>query len=153
MQSGARKALMTWMTVMIYAIFACALVGAGQCCSQHSHDKGEGHGDRDHVIPDSVFDGVALSNLIPLPNQLAWSQKHCCGQGLHVADDRIAFHVVNCQRSTEPSRPPTWLSSSTALCHGQPDSSDLFARAGCSLSRASARSPALESILTVSLLI
>jgi hypothetical protein len=149
---GTRKVLMTWMTVLIYALSACAFMNSGHCCSQHSHGEGEAHGDHDHVIAGSSSD-VAFSDLIPLPNDFSLSQRHCCGQGLHGEGDRIAFHAASCQRSNDPSRLVTWLSPSAEAEHGPHDSLHVHNPSSCALSRASARSPALESIRTVSLLI
>jgi hypothetical protein len=148
---GTRKALMIWITGLIYALSACAFISPGHCCSQHSHGEGEAHADHDHEIPGSVSD-VAFLDLIPLPNGLSLSQRHCCG-GLHGEGGRIALHAGNCQRSTEPSRMLTWLAPSDEASHGPSDSTHVHGRASCAFSRASARSPSQESILTVSLLI
>jgi len=150
---GTRKALMIWMTVLIYALSACAFIRAGHCCSQHSHGEGEGHGDHDHAIAEFASDGLAHADLISLPNELSLSQRHCCGQGLHGEGDRIALHAASSQRSTEPSRVLTWLSPLDEAGHQRPNSSHVYSCGSGPFSRASARSPALESILTVSLLI
>ena len=152
MHSGTRKALMTWITVLIYALSACAFISPGHCCSQHSHSEGEAHEDHDHVIGGSESD-VTFSDSIPLPNELAWSHRHCCGQGMHGGGERIALHAVSYQRLTEPNCVTAWLSPSHEGRHGRPDSPHVGGHASCALFRAHARSPALESILTVSLLI
>lgn len=150
--SGRHKALMIWMTALIYAVAACVFIGSGHCCSQHSHGEGEAHGESDHVIAGSVSD-VPFSELMLLPNEPAWSKKHCCGQGLHNQSDRISLHGTTCQRSIVPNRVVTWLSLSDEPGHWQPDFPHAHSRSYHALNRASARSPALESILTVSLLI
>lgn len=152
MHLGTRKALMIWITVLVYALSACAFIAPGHCCSGHSHSEGVAHEDHDHVIAGSPSD-EAFSHLSPLPSELAWSHRHCCGQGLHGEGERIAFHAASHQRSTNPSRLITWLSPSAEVVHGSPESPHVDSYASCTLSRASARSPALESILTVSLLI
>jgi hypothetical protein len=141
------------MTVVIYAMSGCAFISAGHCCSGHSHLDGEAHEDHDHLQMDPAFDKISLSEFARATNDFSLSQRHCCGQGLHDEGDRIALHTTNCARSTEPNRVVTWLSSSDEAGHGQPDSPHVHSRASCALCRASARSPALESILTVSLLI
>jgi hypothetical protein len=149
---GIRKALMAWMTVLIYALSACAFIIPGHCCSQHSHGEGEADGDHDHMIAESAPDGLALSDLTSLLNEPSVS-RHCCGQGLHGAADRIALHAASSQSSTEPSRVVRWLSPSAEADHRRPEILNLHSLSMCALSRPSARSPALESILTVSLLI
>jgi hypothetical protein len=149
---GSRRALMTWMTALIYVLSSCALISPGHCCSQHSHGEVDAHGDDDHLVAESPPD-VAFSDLETLPNELVWSRMHCCGQGPHGEGQRIALHAASCQRSTEPSRPAPWLSASAEAAHGGPYSPNAHGLGTCPLSRASPRSPALESILTVSLLI
>ncbi len=153
MNLGSTKVLIVWMTVVLYAISGCAFINVGHCCSGHSHIDGQAQEDHDHLPVEPGSEKIPLSEFAVAPNDSSLSQRHCCGQGLHGEGERIAFHAVNCQRSAEPSRLVTWLSSSAALCHGQVELSYAFSRGDCALSRAPARSPALESILTVSLLI
>jgi hypothetical protein len=153
MKPRSPKILIAWMTVVIYTMAGCAFITDGHCCSGHSHVDGEAQEDHEHLPVEPGSDRLALSEFASAPNEFSLSQRHCCGQGLHGEGERIAFHAVNCQRSAEPSRLSTWLSSSAAPCHGQADFPHAFPRVGCALSRAPARSPALESILTVSLLI
>lgn len=152
MRLGTAKAVMNWMTLLIYLLAVCSFIDLRHCCSGHSHDEGEAHGDHGHAVDRSSVD-VCFSNSMPLPNGLTWSQRHCCGQGLHGEDDRVALHAVNCQRSSEPSRVVTSLPSQDKAGYGQPESPQVHCRAGHTLFRASARSPALEFILTVTLLI
>jgi len=153
MNLKSRKIFIAWISVVIYAMSACALISAGHCCSGHSHLDSEAQEDHDHPPTEPRSDEIFLSGFASAPNEPSLSQRHCCGQGLHSEGERIALHAASCQRSTEPSRVVTWLSSWDEPGHGQPESPHVYNRALSALSRASARSPALESILTVSLLI
>jgi hypothetical protein len=150
---GTRKALIAGMTVLIYTVSACAFIAPSHCCSQHSHGDGDEHGDHDHVISESASDAPVLSGLTSRSTEPSFSQRRCCGQGFHGKGDGIALHAANCQRPTEPNRLVTWLSPSAAPDHGGPVRLNYHSLSICALSRAPARSPALESILTVSLLI
>jgi len=149
---GSHKELIVWMTMLIYMLSGFAFINSGHCCSEHSHMDGEAQ--EDHHLPvQPCSEEIALSELTSVPGDFSLSQKHCCGQGLHSEGNGIALHVVNCQSPTEPSPLSTWLSSFAALRHGQHESPHVFSGAGCAVCRASARSPTLASILTVSLLI
>lgn len=146
MNLKSHKVFIAWITVVIYTMSACAFISTGHCCSGHCHLDGEAQEDNDHMP-------VELSGFASAPNEFSLSQRHCCGQGLHGGNEKIALHAVNCQRSIEASRLAAWLSWYAALSHEQPDFAYVLAREGWPLSRAPARSPALVSILTVSLLI
>jgi hypothetical protein len=150
---GSRKVLIAWMTMLIYAVSGCLFINSGHCCSGHSHLDGEAQEDHDHLPIEPGSEKISLSESTFAPNDFSLSRRHCCGQGLHGEGDRIALHAASSQRSTDPSRLVTGLSQSAEADHGPQDSLHVHSRASCTLSRASARSPALESILTVSLLI
>jgi hypothetical protein len=147
------KVLVVWMTMLIYAVSGCAFINSGHCCSGHSHPNGEAQEDYDHLPVEPGSEKISLSEFTPAPNDCSLSQRGCCGQGLHGEAERIALHAASSQRSTDPSRLVTGLSPSGEADHGPHDSLHAHSRTSCALSRASARSPALESILTVSLLI
>jgi len=148
---GTRKALPALMTAMIYALWACALISPGHCCSHHGHGESEVTGDHDHgrLSDHFAFDGPNPSCLTSLSHEISLSQRHCCGQGLHGEDDRIALHAANCQGANEPTRLVTRLSQSADAVHAQLG----CRRTNSALVQASARSPAQESILTFFLLI
>jgi hypothetical protein len=153
MNLKSSKFLIAWITLVIYATSACAFIAVSHCCSGHSHLDGEAHEDHDHLAVDLDFERISASEHAFAPNGSSFSHGHCCGQGLHGEGDGIALHAANCQRSTEPNRFMTWLSLFAELSYWQLDSHHAFCGTGNALFRASARSPALESILTVSLLI
>jgi len=149
----SHRVLTIWMTVLIYGLSGCAFINSGHCCSGHSHPDVQPLEDHDHLPTEDAHDDIAVSDSGSVPNDFSLSKRHCCGQGLHGESDRIALHVASCLRSSDPSRMVKWLSASDEADYGQPDSPYVRIRSCCALSRPSARSPALESILTVSLLI
>lgn len=151
MNLTSRKILIAWMTMLMYAASGCAFVNSGHCCSGHSHLDGEAHHEHDHLPQEPGSDDSAASEPDYTHNDFSLSPRHCCGQGIHGEAERIALHVASSQRSTDP-----YFSGSLSSLRGDDglrDSLCIHSRTNYALSRATARSPGLESILTVSLLI
>ncbi len=147
MDLKSHKMLTAWITVLTYAISLCAFINAGHCCSGHSHPDGQAQDDHDHLPLQASSENIVLSESTSSTDHLLFFQRPCCGQSLQGENHRIAL------RSTEPSRLVTWFSAGLETGYEQTVCASVEYPINCAVSRACARSPALESILTVSLLI
>jgi len=138
------------MTLLLYTVSACYFIQTSHCCSHlelHDHDSQD-----DHQHPAHTPLAETSTSLLCNQDTPFFSQPHCCGKGLDHGDREQTPHVANAQNLLDRKPFPE------AFCHFNDEAGSQSSPAEPDLIVSGfpyffARSPALQSLRTVLLLI